>query len=130
VTSRKTAKRIARLLLGVMLFAQAAIALAACESFARTPALAVVAAQEQADAAKCHEESGANGNANLCLAHCLAADQSLDKPGVTIPPLAAAPVLALPSIDRLLPDAVAPRKVAVPPAAAPPPRILFRTLLI
>ncbi len=130
VISRKTATRIARLLLSVMLYAQAAIAIAACESLLRTPALAVAAAEPQLDGATCHEDQNGNGNRNLCLAHCLAGDQSLDKPGVSVPPLVAAPVLALRWDDRLVRSAVLARNVTLPPAAAPPPRILFRTLLI
>jgi len=126
MTGRKTAKRIARFLLGVMLFAHAAVALAACESSLRTPALAVAAAQQRSDA-PCHEQD--RDNANLCLAHCLAGDQTLDKPGVSVPPLAAASVLAWRSVEVLFPAPVTPRRIAVPPAAAPP-RILFRTLLI
>jgi len=112
----------------VMLFAQAAVALAACESLERTPALAVSAAERSSHGEACHEQD--RSNTNLCLAHCLAGDQTLDKPGVSVPQLAAAPVLALRSLDRLLPVVNAPRRAAVPPAAAPPPRILFRTLLI
>jgi len=129
VIFRKTAKRIARVLLGAMLFAQAAVAIAACESLERTPALAVTTAQASSDAEPCHQATKGS-NTNLCLAHCLAGDQSLDKPGVSVPPLAAAPVLALRTIDRLLPLAFVPRQLSVPLAAAPPPRILFRTLLI
>lgn len=112
-----------------MLFAQVAIALAACESFLRTPALAVASAESHAEK-PCHQEGGASGNANLCLAHCLAGDQSIDKPGVSVPPLATAFVLALRPIDRLLPETVVRRRLAVHPAAGPPPRILFRSLLI
>jgi hypothetical protein len=105
-----------------VLFAQGSLALAACDWARRAPAHAIAQAEQPAAEARCHEQER---NVNLCVAHCLGEDQSLDKPSVSIPPFAAAPVLSLPSIT------LAPRHVTrdaefVPHAAGPPPRIRFQ----
>ena len=76
----RTRTRVAQLLLGVLLFAQAALALAGCDWLRAAPALAINASTSQAP---CHEEPAVN--ANLCLAHCLSADQSADTPQVVVP---------------------------------------------
>ena len=105
-----------------LLFAQAVVAFADCQMPARSPAAAIAA-----DNPPCHESSG---ETNVCVAHCLAADQSLDKPQTSVPPPAAAPVLVLQRVSNTqYVRAVALRNFA-PSAAAPPPRILFRTLRI
>jgi hypothetical protein len=117
----------ARLALAAMLFSQAALALAACESVRRAPALAIALAEHRIGGETCHEQGR---NLNLCLAHCLGEDQSLDKPLVKVPALAGAPILSVPMPRASLHDACAPRHLGVPPAAAPPPRILFQSLLI
>ena len=108
-----------------MLFTQAALVFAACESAWRAPALAIAA--PQGNDATCHEQGG---NANLCLAHCLCEDQSLDKPLVKVPALSAAPVFFVPAVLVSPHEACAPRRLAVPHAAGPPLRILFQSLLI
>jgi hypothetical protein len=125
MVSRSTLKAMARLALAAMLFSQAALALAACESVRRVPAIAL--AEHRIDGETCHEQGR---NLNLCLAHCLGGDQSLDKPLVKVPALAGAPILSVPMLRASLHDACAPRHLGVPPAAAPPPRILFQSLLI
>lgn len=112
----------ARFLLVVLLFAQGALAFAGCDMPERTPAAAVAAS-----GLPCHEPTG---EANLCLAHCLAADQSLDKPDVTVHPLVAVAVLAVPAAADLDYASLVPRRLGAPQAAAPPARILFRTLRI
>ena len=113
---------VARIVAAALLFAQALVAFAECQMPARSPAAAIAA-----DDQPCHQT---RGETNLCLAHCLAADQSLDKPQTSVPQPAAAPVLVLQPVS----DAQYARGPAlwrfVPPAAAPPPRILFRTLRI
>ena len=105
-----------------LLFTQGVVAFADCQMPARSPASAIAA-----DNPPCHESSG---ELNLCVAHCLAGDQSLDKPQSSIPEPAAAPVLVLQRAS----DVQCARAPAlwrfVPPPAAPPPRILFRTLRI
>jgi hypothetical protein len=87
----------------------------------RSAALAIAAS-----GLPCHEPTG---ETTLCVAHCLAEDQSLDKPVFFVPLLGAAPVLSW----RIVPQAPSPgiaRARLVPPHAAAPPRILFQTLLI
>ena len=85
----------------------------------RTPAAAVAAS-----GLPCHAPTG---EAILCLAHCLAPDQSLDKPDVTVHPLVAVAVLALRPAGDLHYASLVPRRLGGPQAAAPPARILFRT---
>ena len=113
---------VARIVAAALLFAQAVVAFAECQMPVRSPAAAIAA-----DNPGCHESSG---EMNVCVAHCLAADQSLDKPQASIPTPAAAPVLVMRPLSATpYAHAVALRHFA-PPAAAPPPRILFRTLRI
>jgi hypothetical protein len=124
MTTVRNRKRIASVLLGVMLFAQAAFALAGCDWRERAPAEAIA----RISAPPCHQE-GQGPAANVCVAHCLADFQSLDKPSVTLPALGDAPVLmvVLPTPHRAL-SVYAP--AAPVRASAPPPRILFSKLLI
>lgn len=108
--------------LAAMLFAQAAFALAACDP-ARASSRALMIAAEYAP---CHEPVD---NANLCLAHCQGAEQTMDKHQVKVPEasfLAVAPARALRAARQ--PILWTPR--ALSPTAGPPPRILFRSLLI
>ena len=110
--------------LAAMLFAQAAFALAACDP-AQAKSRAHMIAVQQAAPAPCHEPAD---NASLCLTHCQAGEQTLDKHQVKVPdPLSAAVLfLRAPQVReavRFVPRA--PR-----PAAGPPPRILFQTLRI
>jgi hypothetical protein len=105
----------------MLLFAQGVLAFAGCDMPERTPAAAIAVSGQP-----CHEPTG---EANLCLVHCLAADQSLDKPDVTVHPLLALPVLAVRGAADFNYASFAPRRLSVPQAAAPP-RILFRPLRI
>ena len=109
--------------LAAMLFAQAAFALAACDPVqAKSRAHMIVAQQSEAP---CHEPAD---NAQLCLTHCQAGDQTLDKHQVKVPAVPSQAVLLL----RTWPDAVGPQYSSPRtfPFAGPPPRILFRSLLI
>ena len=123
--SRSALKAMARMALIAVLFTQAAIAIAACESVRRAPALAL--AELQLGDAGCHEQPG---NVNLCLAHCLGEDQSLDKPQLKVPALYGALALAVPAPIVSLHDARPIRYRSAPPACAPPPRILYHSFLI
>jgi hypothetical protein len=113
----------ARTLVGALLFSQAAVALAACDWLRRAPAHAIAQAEQPAAEARCHEQER---NVNLCVAHCLGEDQSLDKPAASIPAFDAAPVLIL-SVIAPAPHFAARAAEFVPPAAGPPPRIRFQT---
>ena len=55
----RTRARVAQLLLGVLLFAQAALALADCDWLRAAPALAISASSSQPP---CHEEPAVNAN--------------------------------------------------------------------
>ena len=109
-----------------MLFAQAALALAAC-NMERTPSRAAALSMQTQAEAPCHEEASANDA--LCAPHCVASDPSFDKtpaqPSVA-PVLALAPLAVRMPVSR--PGALPP--TAAPPPASPPARILFQTLLI
>jgi hypothetical protein len=110
--------------LAAMFFAQAAFALAAC-SPVQAQSRAHMIAQQDATA-PCHQPAD---NANLCLTHCQAGEQTLDKHQVKVPDASAQAVLVV----RVLPPArpIARANLRTPsPAAGPPPRILYRTLLI
>lgn len=125
--SRSTLRRLGRLALAAMLFTQVALVFAACESAQRAPALVIALAERQVNGEHCHD---AAINVNLCLAHCLGEDQSLDKPVVQVPALSIAPLFFLPAVSAATQEARAPQRLAVPQAAGPPARILFQSLLI
>lgn len=120
----RTRTRVAQLLLGVLLFAQAALALAGCDWLRAAPALAINA---NASRAPCHEEPAVN--ANLCLAHCLSADQSTDTPQVVVPVWVDCAPITVVAIDRRLAPVVD-LQFVLPRPSAPPPRILFQSFLI
>ncbi len=124
--SRRISKFAGLLSLAVMLFAQAAIALADCDIFLSARPHGAIAADHHSGEGPCHE-TGAN--AKLCAAHCQGEDLSLDKPQLKVPALLAQAVLvwrprtAMPQVSVAL--------ARQPEAwATPPPRILFRSLLI
>lgn len=117
----------ARMALAAMLFTQMALVFAACESAGRTPARVIALAERGAEGGNCHEQEI---NLNLCLAHCLGEDQSLDKPLIKVPALSAEPFFFLPAMFVSLHEARAPQRLAVPQAAGPPARILFQSFLI
>ena len=122
--AKRTRIRTARLLIGLFLFAQGMVAFAACNWGEHSAARAVTSAAS--GEAPCHQ-ADQEMNANVCVMHCVAGSQSLDKPAFKLPTLAAAVVLVLHS--RL--EWAAPPASELPlPVAGPPPRILFRTLLI
>ena len=111
--------------LTAMFFAQAAFALAACGSGQEQSRVRMIAAPV-VDSAPCHEPAD---NANLCLTHCQAGEQTLDKHQVKVPDVSAEAVLvvrALPQTRRIASSA--PRTPS--PAAGPPLRIIYRTFLI
>lgn len=127
MVSRSTLKGMARLALAAVMFTQAALVFAACESAWRSPARVIALVEQGIDGENCHEPAI---NANLCLAHCLGEDQSLDKPLLKVPALAVAPVLFMRAEFASHLQSAAPQRLAVPHAAGPPLRILFQSLLI
>ena len=75
----------------------------------------------------CHEEPAQN--ANICLAHCLSADQSADTPQVVVHDWNASSAFTIVVADHRTYRSVVVRHM-LPLPAAPPPRILFQTFLI
>ena len=114
--------------LAAMLFAQAALVLAACKLEGGAPsrgaALAMTVTAEPA--AACHEEGAAIEA--LCVAHCQAGEQTLDKYQAKLPLLA---VHLLPAfVVRAVPWPAVTLPLDPVPVASPPARILFQSLLI
>ena len=112
---------VSRIVVAALLFAQTLVAYADCRMPVRSPVAAIAS-----ENSPCHQSS----QVNLCVAHCLAGDQSLDKPQSSVPAPAAAPVLVLQFASEVQYASAPAVWRFVPPAAAPPPRILFRTLRI
>ncbi len=127
MVSRANVRAMARWALAAMLFAQAAMGFAACESIGRAPAVVIALAERSASGENCHDEGT---NLNLCLAHCLGEDQSLDKHIVKVPAFSALVLLHGPTAYVSPRIMSAPRRLTMPHAGAPPPRILFQSLLI
>ncbi len=123
MNSRRKLSRVAKLVLAVMLFAQAAITFAACELIRSSgmPSMAIRVASDE----PCHDQGGA---ANLCVAHCQADDLSLDKPQTKVGAFILQSVLTVP-LRAALPKQ---SNVSVAPDAwaDPPPRILLHRFLV
>ena len=117
-------RNLVRLLIAALLFAQGALALAACDWVRRAPALAVSQAGE--GGAGCMERMR---NVNLCVGHCLGEEQSLDKPSIPMPALAAAPGFVLHGIS-LASHQRARAAALFPTAIRPPLRIRFQSFLL
>lgn len=75
--SHAWSRSISRLLIGVLLFAQLAVAGHACPSMAPAHGPAMVLADESAAAHPCCDPAGADASA-LCAAHCHAGQQNAD----------------------------------------------------
>lgn len=119
---------ISRVVLALMLFAQAAMAWSACELPERAPELALRAA---AGSSGCEAMTAAQGgNSSVCLAHCLSEKQSLYKAALDIPAMPAAPVrIVAEAIERLSGRGNTP--AAIPAAGTGPPRrILLQSFQI
>lgn len=121
---RATSNRVSLVILGALLFAQAALAVAACDWSRVAPAMALAT---KASEPTCHEEPARN--ANLCLAHCLSFDQSPETPQLQLPAISAAPALIVAMPDERSIGSVD-RRYRLPRPAAPPPRILFQSFQI
>jgi len=120
---RSRVRRFARVALASVLFAQMAIAAAVCNM----PDRSLAQVFEQDVAMPCHEAPPQNRN--LCLAHCLSADQSADTPQVVVPGWSGIVTLVVAVAESSREPVIFPRG-REPHAAAPPPRILFQSFLI
>ncbi len=97
--NRTLLSTIARLMLAMVLFTQYAVATQACALMEPHPAMAFASAAT----AECsmHHHAMHASNRNACLAHCTAADQTLDFHHVSLNPALA----LLPLPGRIVPSA-------------------------
>jgi hypothetical protein len=118
-------RRVARLLIGLLVFSQASIAFAACSMDRGAMAQAMTSDDACADCASA--PGGAAPIRNVCLAHCTS---DLQLAGIAIA-LAAAPA-DLPVLMVARPELRStPRTgLSTPPSGAPPHRILLHSFLI
>ena len=128
--TRKRISGVAKLVLGVLFFAQAALAFAACDLGTRVPAQAISAMRDMPCCAEDEALDGLAGNANLCLAHCTSDAQRVDAAGLVFPLFSAAPILVV----APAPIHVRLESRRLPPVggafAAPPRTILFQNFRI
>jgi hypothetical protein len=106
--AQRKIKWLARLMLGLMLFAQGIVGANACVAPNAGPVQAYRMAQQDDEAMPCHEVKA--HNANACLVHCTQSDQiSVDQHH--IPVAAPASVIAwassLPQVQHIRPAIVA-----------------------
>jgi hypothetical protein len=111
--------------LAAMLFAQAAFALAACDPLQAKSRAHMIAAQPD-EPSPCHQPAD---NATLCLTHCQAGEQTLDKHSVKVPDVSSDAVLVVRGWSEVRQPVRFIARAPLP-ASGPPPRILFRALLI
>jgi|SRR6185369_13313928 len=123
--SRSRTRTASKIVLIALLFAQAAIASAGCDMPDRAPAQVFA----QPEPMPCHEESAPAQNANVCLAHCLSADQSSDTPQVIVHDWSGTPPLVVAVLENRSSRAGVWQRY-LPRPAAPPPRILFQSFQI
>src|SRR5471030_1999129 len=117
--TRSTRNSIARIVLALMFFAQGAMAWSACDLPEHSPVRAVLAS---AEVAPCHE----SGFGAACLTYCLSDRQAVQKAGMDIPAMPAAPVLALALRPDPLPSIVVACVSETAPGTGPPRRILLQ----
>ena len=121
---------IAKLVLGALFFAQAALAVAACDWGQRAPAQAIAAMGEMPCCPNEVAPDGLAGNANLCLAHCTSDAQSVDTTGLVFPAFSTVAVLTAaptPAPGHFVLRRPSPIGYAF---AAPPLTILFQNFRI
>lgn len=119
---RSLTRVFARLLVGMLLIAQALVAAHACE-------VALVGAaknQTAVTAAHCHETPAPASDA-LCAKHCNADEQSSSHSAPGVPPMPAIAVLTVPVLSPVQQSSANGIATASPvsPATDPPPAILF-----
>ena len=118
---------IARVSLALMLFAQAAMGWSACMLPERAPERALQAAVEHAG---CEQMADAHDAVStVCLAHCLAEKQSLNKAALDIPPMPANVMLVVPGVVEVGPK-TAHRSRVIVAGTGPPRRILLQSFQV
>ena len=125
---RRLRRQVALLMLAVLGFAQASVALAACAmdrgelaQAAGTPPHAMPAGHEC-----CDEEDSPAAAGNLCLAHCTSDLQAFGWAGFAVPAVGRAVLVVLPQAVARTPRSA----VAAAPPPRVPPRILLHSFLI
>jgi len=127
---RRRIRSVAACLLGVMLYAQAAIAMAACEWGQREPARAVIAMEDMVCCAEHEAPDSPSANANLCLAHCTSDSQRVDTYSPTVAIVAPAPVLTAAPVSQEGRVLLSRIRSAAYGFAAPPLSILFQNFRV
>jgi hypothetical protein len=128
--TRRRISGVAKLLLGMLLFAQAAITFAACDLGARAPAVAISAMRDMPCCAEEEASEGLAGNANLCVAHCTSDAQRVDTAGLDLPASPAGPALVVSLASVPVHLALRQPTSGGHAYAAPPRTILFRNFRI
>lgn len=125
--NRASRLAVARIALALMLFAQGAMAWSACQLPERVPELALRAAVEHQG---CEQMTASNpAESSACFTQTLADKQSLYKPALDVPAMAAGPVLAIAlSLDWHF-GASEPQGIPIA-ATGPPRRILLQSFQI
>jgi hypothetical protein len=123
VMARILKRRVALLLIGLLVFAQGAVAFAACSMERGMIAHIAMAADEHC--ANCPSPAPQAQNGSLCVAHCTS---DLQLAGLTVS-LVRSPA-QLPALVVNRPTALLPTGLDAPPSGAPPRRILLHSFLI
>ena len=128
--ARKRLIGITKLVLGAMLFAQAALAVAVCDWGQRAPAQAIAAMGETPCCPDDEVPDALAGNSNLCLVHCTSDAQSVDTSSLLAPTGVPLAVLTVPPVPS--PGCFALRGVpfAWHVFATPPLTILFQNFRV
>ena len=143
--TRRSLRSICFVLVGVLLFAQMAIASYACPALASSMGMQMSAgtstaveltkpalSAEGSQAMNCEEMAGAanNSNATLCAAHCQFGQHSSDVQTITVPiAMMALLYFTLPVIDQLAVARTAAERPAVMAGAAAPPLAILHCCL-
>ena len=128
--SRNRIRGLAKLVLGAILFAQAAVALADCNWGERAPAQVIVTMGEMPCCPNSEAPDVLPGNANLCLAHCTSDAQCVHTVGLAVPVFAAAAALTISPAPAAGTFALSRPTPAGYTFAAPPLIILFQNFRI
>jgi hypothetical protein len=124
--NRRTLRRIALCLIGILGFAQGAVALAACAI--ERGSMNMVQSAESAEPCTMQEQpAGAAAHDNLCFAHCTADLSAPGSPAVLVRGPADAAVL---HVVAFRPPSLQIAAFEVPPPRGVPPRILLHSFLI